>query len=247
VNALCAMLAALLFFHRRRRALFAALVLFAVVMICLAMAGRPGVTRIYFPVFVALVVLGVIQLGECRRWVRLVLLLVACTAAFIVCHHLYDNDRHLQGDAQVAQSATCDLPRGKLWIVWAGHYPFPLEYPVFQPKQYDCPFDYYSFGQFALAPFALDRLHAFTGGKDFVPALLGGRSFQVIADKEQLFLLRNFLHTHYDAKLSITEGLSNPHYAIYTIAIAPPTKAALRFRARLRSHRHEPNRLKRPA
>jgi hypothetical protein len=225
VSPLCVVLAALLLLQRRRRALFAALALFAIVMVGLAMAGRPGVTRIYWPAFVALTLLGVIRFDETRRPSRLLFLVVICAAAGFVCGRIYVNDRHLVGNAGVVQAATCGLTREKLTLVWGGRYPFQLEYPVFQPKQYDCPFDYYPFGQFSLAPYALDHLHSFTGGKDFVPALLAGQSFRLIADHYQLQMLTDYVRGHYGTKLDVTVGPSNPFFNTYTIVIASHDKS----------------------
>lgn len=246
VSALCAVLAALLLLHRRRRALLAALALFAIVMIGLALAGRPGVTRIYSPAFVVLALLGIVQFGESRRSLRLLFLAVVCAAVCFICDRTYVYGRHVEKDSEFVQATTCGLTRDRLTIVWGGRYPFQLEYPVFQPKQYDCPFEYYSFGQFSLAPYALDHLHSFTGGRDFVPALLAGQSFRVFADHNQMLLLRNFLKDHYAAKLAFTPGAFNPYYESYTIAVVPPGRSAFHGRNRSHSSRRGHGRQKRP-
>ncbi len=139
--------------------------------------------------------------------------------------HIYSHDRKVRHAVEEVQAATCNLPRGHLMLTRGGTYPFPVEYPVFQTKQETCPFDYYSFGQFSLAPFALDQLHRYTGGKDFVPAILAGQTFEIVADRPLLVWLRTYFNSHYGVKLSIKPLISNERFAIFTVGLKSPPVA----------------------
>jgi hypothetical protein len=145
---------------------------------------------------VCIALLSVVQLGERRRILHSLLLVVAVVATCIGCHRVYSHNQAVRHGTAAAQAATCSLPPGGLMLTWGGRYPFVAEYPVFQRKQDDCPLQYYPFGQFSLAPFALDQLHHYTGGKDFVPAILAGQSFDIIADEHSLAWLQGYFAEH---------------------------------------------------
>jgi len=112
-------------------------------------------------------------------------------------HH--DNDRRFAKSLKT-HTATCKLPKG-FYIVWGGIYPFPLQYTPFMDPGSVCTLDYYSFGEYSLAPYALDHLHQHTGGKDFMPAMLSGQSFDFISGGSALLMLRGYFRDHYGAHL----------------------------------------------
>ncbi len=90
VMALCAVLACVVLLHQRRVPLILTLVLFAALMVALCIAGRPGVSRIYVPVFVAIALLAVTQLGRYKPRSDGVLLAVLAIATTLTC------ESHLQ-------------------------------------------------------------------------------------------------------------------------------------------------------
>jgi hypothetical protein len=222
VMAASAVLACTLLLHQRRLPLIMTLALFAALMVALCIAGRPGVSRIYVPVFVAIALLAITQLGRFKPRLDGAMLVVLIIATVLTCEHTYIRDRNIRHAIADVQAATCSLPRGRLIVTWGGTYPFPVEYPVFQTKQETCPFDYYSFGQFSLAPFALDQLHRYTGGKDFVPAILAGQTFEIVAERPLLVWLRTYFNAHYGVKLSIKPLFSNDRFEIFTVALKAP-------------------------
>jgi hypothetical protein len=118
------------------------------------------------------------------------------------------------------QAVDCTLPKDALTVVWGGAYPFSLAYPPFKGVR-ACPLHYYSLGEFSLAPYALDHLHAYTGGKDLVPALLAGQPFYFIADRAQLSGLGEYFKAHYKAKLSVTLQQSNEFFSVYKVVRLP--------------------------
>jgi hypothetical protein len=223
--ALCAVLAGLLVCLRPRGPLLLSLLLFAAVMLALWLAGRPGIFRIYSSVFVCIALLSILQLGKRRHVLHGLLLVVAVVATGGGCLRVFMHNQAVRHATAAAHAATCSLAQGSLMLTWGGHYPFVFEYPVFQRKQDDCPLDYYPFGQFSLAPFALDQLHRYTGGKDFVPAILAGQSFDIIADERDLEWLQTYFADHYSVQLMITPKSSSGSFDVFTIGLHAPAAA----------------------
>jgi hypothetical protein len=217
-------------FHRERGRMLAALAIFALVMVLLWCAGRPAITRIYIPVFVALVLVGVTRLRSDWRRAQDLLLVAALVTTVLFCVHLSLKDRNLEFKSRQVQALACDLPKDSLIVIWGGSYPLAAEYPPFQPIGAGCPIDYYAFGEFSLAPYALDHLHRHTDGKDFVPAILAGQSFYFISDRGPLAELQTYFRQHYSVRLEVTPGPSNEYYSLYRVARerAPELRARAR-------------------
>lgn len=224
VAILAASLLVMLFFQRRSRHLLAALVIFALVMVLVWCAGRPGISRIYIPVFAALALLGITRFRSGPSRAKDLLLVAALVTTVLFCLHIGIRDRNLEFKSQQVQSLSCSLPRDSLIVIWGGSYPLTSEYPPFQPIGSGCPVDYYSFGEFSLAPYAIEHLHRHTGGKDFVPAILAGQSFDFISDRAPLTELQAYFRQHYSVQLVVTPGPSNQFYSLYRVAAARPAE-----------------------
>jgi len=205
--------------HRQRRYFVSAIVVLALVMVGLWLAGRPGITRIYISAFAGLVMVGVLQLRESRRGLSIVFTVVTLTALLLCGHAFLRNDR-LRAMSDRLETTDCTLPQDSLTVVWGGAYPFSLAYLPFKGLP-ACPLHYYSLGEFSLAPYALDHLHAYTGGKDLVPALLAGQSFYFIADRMRLNFLNQYFTAHYSVRLSITLQQANEFFSVYKVVRLP--------------------------
>lgn len=222
VAILTAVLVLMVAIHRHRGHLVAAMLLFAMVMVLLWCAGRPAITRIYIPVFVALAFLGVTQFRTGGQRRRDLLLAAALVATTVFCLRISFLDRHQRSKAEQVQVITCSLPKDSLTVVWGGAYPLAAEYPPFRPLDSGCPFDYFSFGEFSLAPYALEHLHQRTAGKDFIPAVLSGQGFDFIAGVDQLKELQAYFRQHYSTRLVVTPGPSNDYFRVYRVAAERP-------------------------
>jgi len=221
---LAGLVLAMAVFHRRPGHFLAALVLFGLVMVLLWCAGRPAISRIYVPVFVTLVLVGAIQLREDWRLGQDMLMVGAVVITLLFCWRLTFLNRHLQRRSEQVQAATCSLPSGSLLVIWGGDYPLSAEYPPFRPMGAGCPLDYYSFGEFSLAPHALEHLHQHTGGKDFVPAVLSGQAFDFIADANELRELQAYFRQHYSTRLVVTPGPATDFFKLYRVAAERPVE-----------------------
>jgi len=230
VAILAALVAVMVLFHRERGHLVAALVLLALVMVLLWFAGRPAITRIYIPAFVALVLLGLPRLRHDRRRAEDLLLVAVLVTALVYCASLTHKDQSQRYKSREVQALSCSLPRDSLVVVWGGSYPFTAEYPPFQPIGAGCPIDYYSFGEFSLAPYALEHLHRHTGGKDFVPALLAGQAFEFISERAALTELQAYFRQHYSVHLEVTPGPSNAYFSLYRVAVERPVEPRAPYR-----------------
>ena len=211
-------------FHRRPGHAIAALALFILVMVLLWGAGRPAITRIYIPVIVTLALLGITQFRTGWRRSQEILLVGALVSTLVFCSHLSSLNRNQRFKAQQVQASTCILPRDSLMVIWAGDYPLASEFTPFRPIDAGCPFDYYSFGEFSLAPYALEHLHQHTGGKDFVPAVLSGQAYDFIAYPDQLRELQAYFRQHYSTRLVVTPGASNQFFSVYRVAAERPVE-----------------------
>ena len=213
-------LAALL--HRRRWQLLGSVCVLAGLMFLLLLSGRAQVTRIYLPAGAALLALAVLEMELKPRLLRFGLAVLALAVSIPVLHQLYLRDKVEERESARVQAVTCGLPHDQMFIVWGSDYPFPAEYPPFGDSHRICPLHFYSFGEYSLAPYALDHLHQYTGGKDFVPAMLSGQSFEFIANGMMLKLLKVYFEQHYSVDLRITPVRHGGHFAVFRVGLASP-------------------------
>lgn len=223
-----------LLFHQRRWYFLASIIVVAAVMFILLLMGRPGVTRIYIPVFAALAIMGIMQPTGSRPWIHACAALLAVSGTFWMLNGIHRlNSWESQASAHV-QTVTCHMPHEPLVVIWGSDYPYSLEYPPFTPQSEVCPLKIYSIGEFSLAPYALEQLHDATGGKDLVPALLAGEPLDFIASPVDLQLLRDYFLRHYSVQLSTQQVMQDQLFTLYRVEKQP---AAARLAAMARRGR----------
>ena len=184
-------------FHRHRWNLLTSVVMLGAVIGLLLAAGRAEVSRVYIPACAGILMVGATEL-KCEHrlhtWIITITALAITTGLIL---KKYDANLGMQHRSARIQALTCNLPKGTFLVNWGAHYPFALEYQPFEDMRKPCALDYYSFGEFSLAPFALDHLHAHTDGKDFVDAVLAGQSFDMLALPNQMYALQKYFLDHY--------------------------------------------------
>lgn len=209
-------------FHLRRWRLLGSICVLAGFMFLLLLSGRAQITRIYLPACAALLALAVLEMQVKALPLRLGLAVLALGVCIPSLHQIYLKDLVQQRESARVQAFTCSLPHDRMFIVWGSDYPFPAEYLPFGDSSRVCPLHFYSFGEFSLAPYALDHLHQYTGGKDFVPAVLAGQSFEVIGQGHLLQLLKVYFEQHYSVGLSTKEESHGAGFAIFRIGLSAP-------------------------
>ncbi len=234
ILALSAVVLCILSFHRRRGYFLGSILVVAAVMFILLLVGRPGVTRIYIPVLAALALIGVMQPAGSMRWGQAcAALLAVCSAALLLSNLQRVNQWESRASERV-QASTCRLSHEPVLVIWGSAYPYTLEYPPFNPPGAGCSLKIYSLGEFSLAPYALERLHGATGGKDLVPALLAGEPLDFIANQVDLDLLRDYFLRHYSVRLSAQQVMQEQLFTLYRVEKQP---AAARLAAMARPGR----------
>jgi hypothetical protein len=188
----------------RRRVAALGIALFALSMFIFLCMGRPGVPRVFPGALAALALMMMLDDRHGRnRWA------MAAAAAFLVVVCLDGASYFRVHHAQAARAASikqdlCTLPgRDQLQVVWGAPRGFADRY-VYDPTQSPaggCLPHIYLVGVLELLPVNLQQLHAYTQGKDLVPALLGGQHFYFLSTENKLAELDRFLHEHYGVGL----------------------------------------------
>jgi hypothetical protein len=186
--------------------------------------GRAGVVRVYPAPLAAVALLCLLEYDVRRaRFLALLGLVAAGFAVFSGWHffraHAVDEQR-----VRAVRKAVCAIPGDALQIGWGETEGFTdrFIYTPTAPPGGRCPLTLYLIGVMELYPGNLDQLHRFTGGPDFIPALLAGQRFTVLTSDDRLELLRRYLQEHYAATLTVEEG-AVAHFAHQrVIGVAKP-------------------------
>jgi len=208
-------------FQPRRLQLAASVAVLVVLMFVLVMLGRPLIVRVYLPAATALLMFAALELRIKRAY-----LCIALVAALLAINLPHLVKMHEENVAQQEKSArvrerTCEWPADALVITWGSGYDYTLNYLPFGGDGV-CHLNNYSLGEFSLAPFALEHLHKYTGGKDLVPALLAGQGFDFIAAPDDLGMLQRYMQDHYGAQLVIEREHSRVGMRVSHVRVVVP-------------------------
>jgi hypothetical protein len=215
------LLVSLPFLHPRWPAVCAATVIL-LLMLATFMAGRPGITRIFVPMMLLIDGFALSSLRLQRgRWFGF-FSLVALGCGIAVFANQLGFSRDLEARAAAVQQDFRVLPRDVLYVIWGGYFPYRQYYQPFIDDGSVTALHVYGLDSWETAPFALDTLHRYTGGLDFVPALLHGQTFRIFAPPEQLDLLQKYFSEHYRASLRRMRVFSLDSYDCYQISVTVP-------------------------
>lgn len=211
---------------RQPAAEIASLVLLLALMVGIGLWGRPGILRIYLPATAAMMVLSLLKLGPRRVSYLAALGGIALATGLWLCWQTDATAKlHAEHAARLRATVCGELPKGQLIVVWTGGADFEWKelYRPTTPDDTSCNPSLYSIDTYQLAAPNLALLHAYTGGKDFIEALLAGQSFYITAGREHLVMLDRFLREHHHSSLKWTEMPGTADLKLYTIhAVAAP-------------------------
>ncbi len=217
---LAVFLACLLLDWRRCWPHLAALAILLGLMTLITVLGRPGVERIYLPAAAGMMVLALLKLERREGlWVAL-LSVVVLTVALDFTVDDYQRGERQAAHAEVTRAATCAaLPKGQLLLIWSGgaQYDWKALYRPTTPTDDACDPPLYSFGSYQLAPPSLAQLHAHTGGKDLMDALLAGQTFYIVTSQGRLQMLDRYLSEHYHYDLDWQQLVKTKAFQLFTI------------------------------
>jgi hypothetical protein len=204
---LLAVLALVLAAGRPRSAAVAAALAVLAAMLFFWLWGRPGVVRIYLPAAAALAVLALVTVEYRRHTPVLAAGCVLAVAALWFGIQDFIDHSGESADAEMRMQATCNVPTDRLLVVWgaAGRY----DREVYRPLAAGgaaCPLQLYVVGGLELLPTAIEKLHAYTGDRSLIEALLDGQQMYFIGSpmtSKRLNLLSRFLSEHYGATLTV--------------------------------------------
>lgn len=221
VDLLLAIALLALVLSRRRPLAMAGALLFLVAMLVFLGLGRPGVPRVFPAAAATLALLMLLDLDVAKQrlatWGGLLLLALVCIEGtqFFRAHQQ-------QGQMAVAaQHEVCQLPTDQLQILWgtAGSLADRYIYDPAAPLGGRCALKLYLVGVLELVPDNLQQLHAATGGKDLVPALLDGQALHFLSTDERLTLLKRYFQEHYGATLDYRETASDHAFKQYLVQV----------------------------
>lgn len=218
VQALGIALLVILLVHHGWRFTLAAIVGLAVVMLLLLVLGRPGVTRIYVPVFATLVLVGAMQPLRRLKYISELAAFACLLGAVFVLHAFHARNR---GDVDYSRDVhirTCSVMHdAPILVIWGSDYPYDHEFLPFDPAAKTCPIKIYALGEFSLAPYSMEQLYSVTRGKDLVQALLAGQSFDFVAKDWELGWLDQYFREHYATRLSFKQMNLSPGFKVFRV------------------------------
>lgn len=220
---LAVFLACLLLDWRRCWPEVAAFAILLGLMTLIMVLGRPGVERIYLPAAAGMMVLALLKLGRREGlWVALLSVAVLAVALNFAVSD-YQRGQRQDAHAVLTRAATCAvLPKDQLLLIWSGGAQFDWKslYRPTTPVDDPCDPPLYSFGSYQLAPPSLAQLHAHTGGKDLIDALLAGQTFYIVTSQGRLQMLDRYLSEHYHYDLSWQQQVKTKGFQLFTIQAA---------------------------
>jgi hypothetical protein len=196
-------------------------------MLATLLLGRPGVPRVFPGPLAAIALLALLDLGPDRRWLAMLVSAVLLAWVCVDGYGLWEAHDFQGRQGATMQRKVCALHLQGLQVVWGAPAGFPDRYlysPT-SPPGGRCPLPLYHVGVLQLLPGNLQQLHAYTGGKDLIPALLAGQPLYFLTTEGRLENLREYLQEHYQAKLDFTQTLSLGFLEQYRVQVETGPKA----------------------
>jgi hypothetical protein len=172
--------------------------------------GRPGVSRVYFPMVSLLLMASLLPLKALsRRWLVPGLLLATSVA------NAYPVVMQARASSNAIRQARLDvakLPRESI-VIWGEGFPFEAAFPLFEGTGIARAPRLYGLGVFTLAPLSVATLDE-RSGNGFITRLNGSKGIEVIASSQRVDLLRTYCMEHWGRRLIESEAHQFPSFAI---------------------------------
>jgi hypothetical protein len=183
----------------RRAIMLAALILAAV--FALGAIGRPGVTRVYYPLSAFLLLAAVLftRGGQRTHAVAILALLAAIVAA---APQVWSGQAKAQARIALARSQVEGMPSGTL-VVWSGTFPFEATFAPFDGIVDRHAVRIYPMGVSTYAPYSVAVVEE-AAGRGFVKRLTSQAGLNVTVASRQIELLRIYCREHFRAPLDVS-------------------------------------------
>jgi hypothetical protein len=215
--------AILLLFIYPSRKLFLAWGVCLSIFFVIGLSGRPGVTRIYYPVLVLLLLTPLLEIRPnispwkpIFRYLALGLLFVAAsinTAAVV------RESRAAQNDSDRVRRAFAGFPISPV-VTWGGAFPFQAIYPVLKQSDVALKYQLLPLGAFTLAPFARTYVDN-SAGKGVIYRLLSQTGILLMSPSEwgeTPVFLKKYCNEHHNKgilkELPHSYMLPDPHFKL---------------------------------
>lgn len=184
-------------------------------MVLLLLLGRPGITRIYVPALAALALAAIMRpmQGTWRTYIFLTLT-VALSTTLLLAKVYQSNQSDIRKSTEL-QAVTNHMPHEPFLVIWGDRIHYTQEYLPFGSAADALPFKTYTLGPYSLAPYSLDGLYAYTGGKDLVQALVAGQALDFVASVSEMRQLQAYIKWHYATDVTFTQTQSNKFFTVF--------------------------------
>ena len=184
------------------------------------LAGKPGTGRHWVPPLAGIVFLRLCHFSVKRAYaVRAV---SACVVAGVIATVVMSRNADHRNEAARTRAAFCSLPSDRFYVFWGDTPPLHRIYGPLSPPATPCSLRLYGIGIYAFAPFALERLHAATGSRDLVAALLEGSELDLLTPDGLIRGLEIFVRQHYGKNLTSRILGAYDQFSWYRIGVARP-------------------------
>ncbi|RLK35512.1 hypothetical protein [Cupriavidus plantarum] len=192
----CALLIALISPSRR---MFLLMVAVAAAVFALGAIGRPGVTRVQYPLCALVLLVAVRSTRSRTRLTRGVAALALAGTAAIVVHAVWPYQVEAVARIKSARVQLQQLPKGML-AVWGASFPYEAAFPPFDERKQARAVEIYPMGVTTGAPFSI-AMKEEAAGRGFLARLTSASGMNVSVSPVEVELLRTYCKEHFDLQL----------------------------------------------
>lgn len=193
----CALLLALISPSRRMFLLMAVVV---AAVFSLGAIGRPGITRVQYPLCALILLVAVWGLGSRPRLTRGVAGLALIGAGATVVHAVWPYQMEAVARIQSARTQLQQLPKGML-AVWGASFPYEAAFPPFNKTGQARAVEIYPMGVTTGAPFSV-AMKEEAAGRGFLARLNSASGMNVSVSPVEVELLRTYCKEHLRLQLA---------------------------------------------
>ncbi len=183
--------------------------IFLLALFIMAVSGRPGIVRTYYPILCLLLLAPLILQSNLSKWRQKAGVICIVSALIFNFINLIVDNRASSERIHQIQSDLKSLPDNNYYVRWGGDFSTEYVYPVLDRDQYLRNFKWYSFGTFMLAPFSVSYQQERTNGLiKHMLSIKQGVPFIMISDKPLVEMLRKYCLEHHQRILKIKKEIT---------------------------------------